>query len=127
MALNAADPHHLSFTRELLPLANRKGMGVIGMKIPARGRIFREGGITTMRQAMSYVLTLPVSTVIVGCDTVEQLEENVSIAASFERLGDAEMTRLERLTADYANDAAFFKRGGAGFGMAGLDDQHWAE
>lgn len=123
MALNPADPHHLPFTEELLPLATRKGMGVIGMKIPARGRIFREGGITSMRQAMSYVLTLPVSTVIVGCDTVEQLEENVSIAARFKPLDEKEMAHLERLTADYASDAAFFKQGMAGFGRPGMDDQ----
>jgi len=127
MALNPADPHHLPFTQELLPLANRKGMGVIGMKIPARGRIFRDGGITSMKQAMTYVLTHPVSTVIVGCDTVEQLEENVSIAASFQPLDADEMTRLEGLTADYASEAAFFKRGGAGFGRPGMDDQGFLE
>jgi aryl-alcohol dehydrogenase-like predicted oxidoreductase len=66
MALNPADKHHLAFTEELLPLAKEKQMGVIGMKIPARGRIFREGGLTSMRDAMTYVLSLPgVSTVIV--------------------------------------------------------------
>ncbi|UCF20377.1 MAG: aldo/keto reductase [Gemmatimonadota bacterium] len=123
MALNPADPHYLPFAEELLPKANAKGMGVIGMKIPARGRLFREAGVTSMKDAMSYVLTLPVSTVIVGCDTVEQLEENVSIAAKFEPLADAEMTRLAHLTADYATEAAFFKKGGAGFGRPGMDDQ----
>lgn len=116
MALNPADPHHLPFATELLPLANQKGLGVIGMKIPARGRIFREDGITRMKDAMSYVLTLPVSTVIVGCDTIEQLEENVSIAAAFQPLSSGEMARLENLTESYVLDAAFFKRGGAGWG-----------
>jgi len=115
MALNAADAHHLPFTKALLPLANERRMGVIAMKIPARGRLFRAGGITTMRDAMRYTLSHPVSTVIVGCDTVAQLEENVAIAKSFEPLHPAEMARLEGLTAGYAEDAAFFKRGNAGF------------
>jgi aryl-alcohol dehydrogenase-like predicted oxidoreductase len=124
MALNPADRHHLSFTEELLPLAKEKNMGVIGMKIPARGRIFREGGITSMNDAMSYVLSLPgVSTVIVGCDNVQQLEENISIAANFRPLPEAELARIEGLTADYHLEAAFFKRGGAGFGRTGMDDQ----
>lgn len=124
MALNPADTHHLSFSAELLPLAAKKGMGVIGMKIPARGRIFRPGGITSMKDSMSYVLSLPgVSTVIVGCDNIAQLEENISIAASFKTLAAAEMDRIERLTADYPLEAAFFKRGGAGFGRRGMDDQ----
>jgi hypothetical protein len=37
-------------------------MGIIGMKIPARDRIFSNGGIITMKEAMSYSMTLPVST-----------------------------------------------------------------
>ena len=32
-------------------------MGVIGMKIPARDRLFKDGAVTTMKDAMSYVLT----------------------------------------------------------------------
>src|ERR1700742_5136119 len=39
MATNAAYPHQFSFRDELLPLAVEKQMGIIGMKIPARGRI----------------------------------------------------------------------------------------
>lgn len=116
MALNAADRHHTPFQDSVLPLANEMGVGVIGMKIPARGRMFREGGITAMRDAMHYVLTLPVSTVIVGCDTVAQLEENVQLAREFAPLPEAEMRRIEALTAPYAGDAAFFKKTGAGFG-----------
>ncbi|UCC75154.1 MAG: aldo/keto reductase [Gemmatimonadota bacterium] len=123
MALNPADRHFLPFTEELLPLAVEKQMGIIAMKIPARGRAFREGGLTSMRDAMSFVLTHPVSTVIVGCDTVAQLEENVSIAANFQPLSSEEMTLIESLTADYPQEAAFFKKGGAGFGRPGMDDQ----
>ena len=66
-------------------------MKLIGMKIPARSRLFQPGGITAMKDAMSYVLTLPVSTVIVGCDDVKQLEENISIAVNFDPLPKAEM------------------------------------
>jgi len=116
MALNAADKHHTPFQDSVLPLANQQGLGVIGMKIPARGRAFREGGLTSMRDAMHYVLTLPVSTVIIGCDTVAQLEENVRIAEAFQPLPPAEMARIEALTAPYATEAAFFKKTGAGFG-----------
>jgi aryl-alcohol dehydrogenase-like predicted oxidoreductase len=41
LALNAADPYHLSFKEKLLPMAVEKEMGIIGMKIPARGLIFQ--------------------------------------------------------------------------------------
>ncbi len=123
LALNPADPHFLPFADELLPLAVEKQLGIIAMKIPARGRMFREGGVTTMQDALSYVMTHPVSTTIVGCDNVGQLEENVSIAANFQPLSADEMARIEGMTASYAQDAAFFKKGGAGFGRRGMDDQ----
>ncbi len=125
MALNPADKHRLSFIQELLPLANEKKMGVIGMKIPARGRIFKEGAITSIKDPMRYVLTLPVSTVIIGCDTVAQLEENVKIAQTFTPMSQADMARLEGLTASYESEAAFFKKKPAG--VVGPDHVNWED
>lgn len=109
MALNAADRHRASFIEQLLPVAVEKGMGVIGMKIPARGRLLRADGVATMKDAMRYVLTLPVGTVIVGVDSLAELEENVAIARGFEPLDGAGMRRLEDLARPYAEDAMFFK------------------
>jgi len=123
MALNAADTHYLPFRNELLPLANQKNMGVIGMKIPARDRLFKDGAVNTMKDAMSYVLTLPVSTIIVGCKTVEQLEENVALAKSFTPLPTAEMARIEALAANNLPAGHWFKRP-ATPGAAGEDDQN---
>jgi hypothetical protein len=114
MALNAADPHYLPFATELLPRAVEKKMGIIGMKIPARGRLFREGGLRTMREAMHWTLSHPVSTVIVGCDTVAQLEENVAIATEFKALDRQELKRISALTESYARNAMWFKRGARG-------------
>jgi aryl-alcohol dehydrogenase-like predicted oxidoreductase len=110
MALNPGDPHRLPFQTDLLALANRKKMGVIGMKIPARDRLFRPDGVATMKDAMGYTLTLPVSTVIIGCKTVEQLEENITIARNFTPLPKSEMARLEGLTAGYVAEAQWFKK-----------------
>ncbi|MBM4167612.1 MAG: aldo/keto reductase [Ignavibacteria bacterium] len=109
MALNVADRHNASFIEHLLPHAVRKGIGIIGMKIPARGRMFREGGITKMEQAMRYVLTLPVNTVIVGITKMEELEENIRIAQSFRPYSAEEMAHLEDLAKPYYADASWFK------------------
>lgn len=124
MALNPADRHRLSFIERLLPVANKKGMGVIGMKIPARGRLFKEGAITTIKPPLRYVLSLPISTVIIGCDTVEQLEENVAIARAFTPMPEAEMRSLEQATAGYETQAAWFKKEGAGWSRDHEDDQN---
>jgi predicted aldo/keto reductase-like oxidoreductase len=109
MALNAADRHNKSFIDNLLPAAVEKNMGIVGMKVPARGRMFREGGVATMEQAMRYVLTLPVSTIIVGIDDLEQLEENVRIARDFRAMTAAEVKNTEELTRPYYAEASWFK------------------
>ncbi len=126
LALNAADPHHLSFKQNLLPMAVEKQMGIIGMKIPARGRILSawkppaqqggwEGGATspgtlTMKEALYYVLSQPVSTVIIGCDNIAQLEENVKLAHEFTPLSDTELATLTAKTEAIAKQALFFRR-----------------
>jgi uncharacterized protein len=116
LALNPTDPHLSPFATELLPLANRKGMGVVAMKLACRGRLFRPGGVRSMEDSMRYTLTHAISTVIIGVDDVTQLEENVRIAARFQPMSAAEMARVEAASAGYAAEAAFFKRGGVGWG-----------
>ena len=130
MALNAADPHHFSFTDTLLPLAVEKRMGIIGMKVPARGRLLStwtppplasqqhswEGaviastpGTLQMREAMYYALSLPVSTVIIGCDSIRQLEENVQLAREFTPLSAHQMKSLAARAEPVSKQAMFFK------------------
>jgi hypothetical protein len=109
IALNAADRHNASFIRNVLPLAAEKGLGIIGMKVPSRGRIFRATGLTTMQQAMRYVLTLPVSTVVIGISTLEELKENVRIACEFKACSESEMAALEQLTQPYFADALWYR------------------
>jgi len=130
MAVNAADPHHFSFSEKLLPLAVEKQMGIIGMKVPARGRILSswtpppieqqkhmwEGmvlaptpGTLDMRQAMYYSLSLPVSTVIIGCDTIAQLEENVQLARDFTPLNHDQMAALTEKAQPVSKQSLFFR------------------
>jgi predicted aldo/keto reductase-like oxidoreductase len=126
MAVNAADPHHLSFQEKLLPKAVEKQMGIIGMKIPARGRILTswkpangdensfggaapKPGTLKMREAMYYTLSLPVSTVIIGCDTVTQLEENVKLAREFTPLSHTQLAALTAKTEPCHKQALFFR------------------
>ncbi len=131
MAMNAADPHHYSFNQALLPLAVEKQMGIIGMKIPGRGRILSswnppsieqqkhswEGmtiqtsnpGTLTMCEAMYYTLSRPVSTVIVGCDSIAQLEENVQLARDFTPLTDQHAGELVAKSEPCAKPSLFFR------------------
>jgi uncharacterized protein len=111
MAVNAADRHHNSFIENLIPITTRMRLGTIGMKIPARGRLFKEGGITSMEKAMCYVMSQRIDTIIVGVDTVDQLEKNVAVARAFKTMPRKEQRELELLTASYHEEAAYFKHG----------------
>ena len=125
MALNPADKYHRPFMDRLLPEVNRRQMGVIAMKIPSRGRIFRSGGLTSMAESLRWTMSQPISTVIVGCDDVQQLEENISVAAGFQPLNSSQMAAIEAKVADYHMEAAFYKEGAAGFDQEddAIDDQ----
>ena len=109
VAINAADKHYDPFIEKLLPSVLEKKMGIVGMKIPARDRIFSNGGIITMKEAMEYVLTLPVSTIIIGLDKIPELEENIKIAQNFEPLSADQMLAIEEKTKPYFRDLQFFK------------------
>jgi aryl-alcohol dehydrogenase-like predicted oxidoreductase len=63
----------------------------------------------TMRDAMHFTLTHPVSTVIIGCDTVAQLEENVQIAQAFTPLSNQQMATLNEAAAPVARQSLFFR------------------
>jgi aryl-alcohol dehydrogenase-like predicted oxidoreductase len=112
MALNAADRHHLPFQDDLLRQAVEKKMGIIGMKVPARGRLLERAGLK-MKECVGYVWSLPVSTIIIGCDTVAQLEENVALARGFKPLPAEAIAQIETRTRDSARTCAWYKRGGA--------------
>jgi len=109
MSLNAADIHYKPFQTELLETAVKKQMGIIAMKVPALGRIFKEDGITSMEQALGYVYSFPVNTAIVGISTIAELEENVRIARNFKPFSKEEMAQLERRTEPYYREPNFFK------------------
>jgi len=111
MAVNAADVHKQSFIKELLPEAKRQNLGIIGMKVCCLGRIFHSWGINSMKQALDYVLSLPVSTAIVGIDNHKQLHENVALAKEFKNLKPKEMDDLEDKTKNYHHLANFFRKG----------------
>ncbi len=109
MAFNAGDIHYAPFQEKLLNEAAKLEMGIIAMKVTAVGRIFREGGLANMEQALGYVFSFPVSTAIVGITSMEEVEENARIAANFEQLNEEGIKNLETLTEPYADEANYFK------------------
>ena len=87
-AVSVLDHFILSFAEEFLPLANSQGIAVIGMKVMGLGSLRH-----VPERALRYTLGLPVSTTIVGMETMDQLEKNLAVAEKFKPFTDEE--RLE--------------------------------
>jgi predicted aldo/keto reductase-like oxidoreductase len=107
MSLNAADVHRLSFRDTVLQEAVRRNMGVIGMKSTAQGRLL---GTLTMAEAMGYVLSLPISTLIIGCARPTEVDENARIARQFVGFAAEKMQELENRTRLHSEAFSYFKK-----------------
>lgn len=89
MALSALDHFILSFAEEFLPLANARGVATIAMKVLGLGSLTHE-----VERSLRYAFGLPVSTVIVGMESMAQLEQNLRIAESFKPMTDMERLKF---------------------------------
>lgn len=118
MPVNPAEPAHESFIHHVLPRAQAQGMGIIGMKVYFRGFAAKLPWYSSMEPFFRYALSNPVSTVVIGCDSIEQLEENVEFARSFEPMQPDELNNLEVLVRQYARTLMYYKPG-AGFPTCG--------
>lgn len=128
LALNAADVHYLSFKNYLLPEAQKRGIATIGMKVTTRSRMLSswtpppleeqtdarmrtpKSGTISIKEALNYNMSLPVSTTIIGVDNLEQLEENIKIASEFSPLALAEMEEIEFKTLPIVRQGLYFRR-----------------
>lgn len=114
ISLNAADVHHpRPFAASVLPVAQAKNVGVIAMKVPAYGRLFKPGLLKGMEQAMGYTMSLPgVHCCIIAAEDPQQLESNVRVAQAFQTLNSSQMKEIEQLTVNAGADGSFFRRWG---------------
>lgn len=107
--VNPAEPEHMSFLEDVVPLANKKHMGVIGMKVYLRGLPRQLPFIGTMKPFYEFALSQAVSTVVIGCDDIKQLEENVQFAKSFKPMTPMDQEEFISSIAPYARELMMYK------------------
>ncbi|MBI2832274.1 MAG: aldo/keto reductase [Chloroflexi bacterium] len=90
-ATSVLDHFILSFAEEFLPAANAKGVAVAGMKIIGLGALSE-----IYDRALRYAFALPISTAVVGMESMEQLQKNLAVAESYKPLSDTERLELFR-------------------------------
>jgi aryl-alcohol dehydrogenase-like predicted oxidoreductase len=109
MPVNPGEPQYQSFLETVLPKAVKKNMGIIGMKVYFRGFASRIPGYRSMEPYLRFALSQPVSSVVIGCDTIEQLEQNEAFARNFEPLSKEEQDALVSATAPFARELMYYK------------------
>lgn len=105
MPLNALDEHYASFRYNVLPECVKRNIGVIGMKALAaqNGIIVRKLGIAP-DLARRYALSLPISVLVCGIQSRENLRQDIAIARNFKPLSKDELKLLADKAAEPAKD-----------------------
>ena len=97
-----------TFEKLVIPVARRKNMGILAMKVTARNALT---GKAPMEMLLRYPLSLPIAAATISMSTLEIIEENVRIVKAFKPLTPAEMEKLSQsLAAQHkASLDAFFE------------------
>jgi uncharacterized protein len=84
MPVSVLDANFNSFQKEIIPIAQDQGIGVIGMKSLAAGHLFEDPAIDiTADEAIRYALSQPIASLCTGIDSMAILEQNLRIAREF--------------------------------------------
>ncbi|NDJ21664.1 aldo/keto reductase [Nostoc sp. B(2019)] len=107
LPLNCFDASFRSFEKQVLPELNKRGIAAIGMKsLSGTGDAIKKG-VVTPEEALRYVLSLPIATLVSGIDSLKILRQNLAIARSFKPMPAEQMQALRDRCAQYAADGRF--------------------
>ena len=110
MALNAAQSANPvaarkmvaipSFEQSTLPLALQKNMGILSMKVMGQGMLVGNGaGRASPSELLQFNLSQPVASVVIGCEQMARLEENVQAAIHFTPMSESGKQKLQERVA----------------------------
>ena len=108
MPINACDPHYRSFIKQVVPEANKLGIGCIGMKSLGgggdhKGRFITEK-VCTVTEARTFALSQDIATLVVGIDSMDVLKQDLAMARAFKPLSEAEVAKLMEKVKAVAGD-----------------------
>lgn len=106
MPINVMDAHFRSFTKEVMPVALKLGIGVLAMKTFGDSFILKSNTVHPV-EALHYGLTLPVSVIITGIDNNRILDQAFEATRTFKPMTAAEVQALLARTETAAIDGKF--------------------
>lgn len=109
LPVNPAEPFYMSFLEEVIPYAQKREMGIIGMKVYFRGLAERLPWFETMEPFFHFALSQPITTAVIGCDSIQHLEENVEFAVRFSPMPEDRAKTLIKKVQFYALQLMYYK------------------
>lgn len=107
LPLNCLDGTFRSFEQKVLPELERQGIAAIGMKSMGGVGDMVKAGVVSPEDALRYVMSLPVATVVSGIESPEVLEQNLKVARDFQPMTAEEMQALRTRCAAAAGDGRY--------------------
>ena len=110
MALNAAQAANPIAQRKMepipafesaaLPVALEKNLGILSMKVMGQGMLVGSGaGRASAAELLQFNLSQPVASVVIGCEQLAPLEQNVQAAMNFTPITESAKQRLQEKVA----------------------------
>lgn len=118
MPINLVDPHYDSYIVNVLPELEKRNYAILAMKTLAYGRMLgtaserdkkagvqprslKEKGIG-LEEMHNYVYSLPISSLVSGCDTPEHIRTNAETSRKFTGMEKKEQERLVNLAEEFS-------------------------
>ncbi len=121
LPLNVLDAHYNSFQKRVLPLLNKREIAALGMKSLAGGYNRISGGLNISAElCRRYALSLPVSTVICGMQTIDELQMMINIGKDFKPLTKQQINQMLDQSKDHARTGKpeAYKDASSGYGCS---------
>ena len=107
LPVNCFDASFRSFEREVLPKLVSRGIAPIGMKSLGGDARQVKQRVITAEEGLRYALSLPVSTVVSGIDSMRVLRQNLAVVSRFRPMTARQMAALRKRVADAATDGRY--------------------
>jgi uncharacterized protein len=127
MPINVIDSYFHSFIKNVLPLALERNFGVLAMKTLSDGRFFKEKkrldkvqweskdplipNYLSVKEALYFVWSLPVSVLITGAENKELVKEKIDLAKKFSNISEIQRSALiSRVFEKAGNQIEYYKK-----------------
>jgi predicted aldo/keto reductase-like oxidoreductase len=127
MPVNIIDPHFHSFIKNVMPIAVERNFGILAMKTLSDGRFFREKKVLneiewksddplvpntiSIKEALYFVWSLPVSVLITGAENKELIREKIELALNFTKLSENDRNMLvSKVVEKTGNQIEYYKK-----------------